>query len=535
MMQTEISNGRKSQSSEEALRFSELKWQQLAESAPDYIISIGRDGKILFLNRPITTQSIDDVIGRDATDFVGPEQAPIMLKALKKVFTTAQSTEYEILSKNSKSEPAWYSTRVAPFIVDGKVISATLITRDISERKKMEEELKRVKENLELIVKERTSKIEETLSKFKATLESTADGILVIDLNRRALTYNQKLLQMWNVKPEDMVNYRSGTLITAIKDQLKDTDDFLKKTENIYAHPYDKSADVLEFKDGRLFERYSQPQWLNSEVVGRVWSFRDVTEQRNAEAERDRLLKNEHQARIDAEKSVKMRDDFLAMASHELRTPLTPLKMYLDWFKREVRKITPEVLPKADVLKQALDHTDREATKLIHLTDDLLDVSRITAGRLVLNKEPMDLVELVLKAQQLNLENSNRRDCTISLETDGPVNGIWDYNRIEQVFNCLLSNATKYGTGKPVYISVKKENNRAVLRIEDKGIGIAPEDQEKIFQRFERATSIKNFDGLGLGLFISREVVLAHGGTISVKSEIEKGSTFTVSLPIELS
>lgn len=386
----------------------------------------------------------------------------------------------------------------------------------------------------DVVSKERTAELEEALSKLKATLEATADGILVIDLDRRAMTYNKKLLQMWNITSEEMVNYKSGTLIASLTYLLKDTAGFLKKTEEVYAHPEEKSADVLEFVDGRIIERYSQPQWLNGKVVGRVWSFRDVTQQRRAEAERDRLLLSEHQARLEAEKSVKMRDDFLAMASHELRTPLTPLKMYLDWFKREVRKITPDLLPKADILKQALDHTDREASKLIHLTDDLLDVSRITAGRLTLNKEFFDLVKLVLKAKEINLENSQRRDCTISLETNGPVEGLWDYNRIEQVFNCLLSNATKYGTGKPVHVLVKKENNRAVMRVEDKGIGIAFEDQEKIFQRFERATSIKNFDGLGLGLYISNEIVQAHGGTISVESEMGKGSKFTVSLPLEI-
>ena len=488
-MQTELTTDKRSQSPDEALRLSELKWRNLAE------------------------------------------YAPIMLNALEKVFKTAKPAEYEMLSKNSQSDPAWYSTRVAPFVVDGKVISATLITRDISERKKIEEELRRVKESLETKVKERTTEIEASLSKLKATLESTADGILVIDLDRKAMTYNQKLLEMWNVTPEEMVNYRSGSLISSIKDLLKDNDEFLKKTEEIYAHPKEKSADVLNFKDGRIIERYSQPQWLNGEVVGRVWSFRDVTEQRKVAADRDRLLLNEHFARLEAEKSVKMRDDFLAMASHELRTPLTPLKMYLDWFKREVRKITPDVLPKAEVLKQALEHTDREATKLVHLTEDLLDVSRITAGRLVLNKEPMDLVQLVLRVKDINVESTQRRNCTINLETNGPVEGNWDYNRLEQVCNCLISNATKYGTGKPVYVSVKKVNDLALLTVEDKGIGIAIEDQEKIFQRFERATSIKNYEGLGLGLYISKEIVLAHGGTISVESEIGEGSKFTVSLP----
>ena len=510
----------------------ENKWKQLAESAPDIIISISREGKILFINRPITATSIDDVIGKEATSFVPPEHRPTLVAALDKVFNTGTPAEYEIMGNGSTSKGAWYATRIAPVIVDGEVISATLITRDITDRKNIEEKLKLSSESLEHKVQERTAELQEGLSKLEATLEATADGILVIDLNRRAMTYNKKLLKMWNVDESYMNNYISGTVIASIKDQLKDINGFLKMTEAIYSKPREKSYDVLEFKDGRIFERYSQPQWMNGEVVGRVWSFRDVTEQRRVAAERDRLLLNEHFARIEAEKSVQARDEFLSMASHELRTPLTPLKMYLDWFKREARKITPDVLPKAQVLMQALNHTEREVQKLIHLTDDLLDVSRITADRLVLNKESFDLVKLVLKAQEINLENSQRRNCSISIETDGPVRGTWDYNRIEQVFNCLLSNAIKYGAGKPVHISVKNRKNFAVLKIKDHGIGIATEDQEKIFQRFERATSIKNFEGLGLGLYISKEIVKAHGGTIKIESETKKGSTFTVSLPL---
>lgn len=511
----------------------ENKWKQLAESAPDIIISISREGKILFINRPISAFTTEEVIGRDATSFIPQEHKPILEAALKKVFTNGTIAEYEILGGGADHKKAWYATRIAPVIVDGDVVSATLITRDITERKKMEEDLRHASDDLEQKVQQRTAELQKSLSKLEATLEATADGILVIDLNRRAMTYNNKLLKMWNVTDKDMDNYVSGTLMAALKDQLKDTQNFLDKTEKIYANQTEKSFDILEFKDGRIYERYSKPQWLNNEVVGRVWSFRDVTEQKKIAADRHRLLLNEHFARLEAEKSVKMRDDFLAMASHELRTPLTPLKMYLDWFKREARKIPTDVLPKAKVLMQALSHTEQEVSKLVHLTDDLLDVSRITAGRLILNKESFDLVKLVLKAQELNLEKSQRRNCTISISTDGPIVGMWDYSRIEQVFNCLLNNATKYGSGKPVHIIVKKENHHAILSVEDNGIGIAAEDQEKIFQRFERATTIKNFEGLGLGLYISKEIIEAHGGTISIKSEIKKGSTFTVSLPIE--
>lgn len=528
MIETESSRSSNRQSVEQALRESELKWRQLAETAPDFIISISPDRKILFMNRPITSKTTDEVIGKDALQFVAPDHESTFINALDKVFRTATPTEYEILSigADKTKPPAWYSTKIAPVIIDGKVVSATLITRNITDRKIMEEELRQARDLLETKVQERTAEIQKALSLLEATFESSPNALMVMDFNRKVIRFNKNFEKMWNF-PKEIMDSRDATkMVEYVSNLVINMDVVRKMTAALQAEPMAKRTDILQLKDGRKIERTTVPQLLENASIGRVFTYQDVTVRENH-------IEQEHHARLEAEKSVKMRDDFLAMASHELRTPLTPLKMYLDWFKREARKITKEMLPKAEVLKQALDHTEREVSKLVHLTDDLLDVSRITAGRLVLNKQPMDLVELVVKAEQRNLENSQRRNCTISLSTYGPVKGVWDVNRLEQVFNCLLSNATKYGAGKPVHITVRKENNLALLQVEDKGIGIAPEDQEKIFQKFERASSINNYDGLGLGLFISNEIVQAHGGTIKVESELGKGSVFTVSLPIE--
>lgn len=533
MMEIEPNRNVKSKSIEQVLRESEAKWRQLAETAPDNIISIGPDGKILFLNRVISTLTKEEVIGKDAIDFVPPDHAPTLRKALNKVFNERVATEYEILSRDKNKNPAWYHTRIAPVIIDNKVVSATLITRDITERKRMEVELREARDLLEQKVKERTSEILRTMSILEATLESTADGIMVMDLHGQVVQCNSQFLAMW---PAGMANpydasdgHRALKIAAAL---MLNPDEVIQRTEAIYQNPAKKSADLLKLKDGRVIERVSNPQILNGEIIGRVWSYRDITLQLRAEAERDRLLEQEQQARKNAEASVRMHDDFLAIASHELRTPLTPLKMYLDWFKREARKIPHDLLPKAQNLLQALEYTDREVNRLIHLTDDLLDVTRISAGRLLLNRESMNLVELVLQVRERKMDDLKKRHCTFILNKEGPVIGVWDYSRIDQVFVCLLSNAMKYGAGKPIEVTVIKKNDNAILTVHDQGIGILPQDRAKIFQRFERATSIKNFDGLGLGLYISNEIIAAHGGTISVDSEIGKGSTFIVSLPI---
>lgn len=286
------------------------RWQALAETAPDYIVSIDSEGKILFLNRPITTSTIEEVIGKPATDFVFPEQRATLKNALAKVFKEGVPTEYEILARDNKKNPAWYHTRVAPVIIDGKVVSATLITRDITERKIMEEELKSARTFLEQKVAERTTELQKTISTLEATIESTADGIMVMDLDRKIIRFNKKFLNMW---PVDEIYKKSGDGYLALKqasDLTINPKELLELTEFIYAHPDLKSANTLKLKDGRTVERYSQPQILNGKIIGRVWSFRDVTAQIRAEEERDSLLEKEQQARLDAEKLIRARDEF---------------------------------------------------------------------------------------------------------------------------------------------------------------------------------------------------------------------------------
>ena len=354
-----------------------------------------------------------------------------------------------------------------------------------------------------------------------------------MDLHRNVIQCNKNFLAMW---PKGMANpYEKSDGYKAMKMAallMVNPKEVIRNTESAYNNPSKKSADILKLKDGRVIERVSNPQMLNGEIIGRVWCYRDVTLQLRAEVERERLLEQEQKARLSAEDSVRMRDDFLALASHELRTPLTPLKMYIDWFKRESRNIPYNLFPKAEKLLQALDFTDREVNRLINLTDGLLDVTRISAGRLILHREPVNLVELVLQVTQSKKSDLEKRGCALVLKYDEAVNGRWDYQRIEKVFLCLLSNAMKYGSGKTIEVTLTKKNNKAILKVRDEGIGILPQDREKIFQRFERASPINHFEGLGLGLYISSEIVAAHGGTIDVISEIGKGSTFVVSLPI---
>ncbi|MBZ4397914.1 HAMP domain-containing sensor histidine kinase [Myxococcus sp. MISCRS1] len=231
----------------------------------------------------------------------------------------------------------------------------------------------------------------------------------------------------------------------------------------------------------------------------------------------------------EARRSVLLRDEFLAVASHELKTPLTPLQLRLQWLRQQTPKDRP-YLPTSLVLSQ-LDVVQRQVDKLSGLVHGLLDVSRMSSGRLSLHREDVDLEVLAREVKTRLALAASQAGSEVSLTTHGDVKGHWDRCRLEQVLTHLLANALKYGAGQPVRLELEDAGDDVVVRVEDAGIGIAREYQSHIFERFGRAVSERHYGGLGLGLYVTRQIVEAHGGTIQVASEPEKGSHFEVTLP----
>jgi signal transduction histidine kinase len=232
----------------------------------------------------------------------------------------------------------------------------------------------------------------------------------------------------------------------------------------------------------------------------------------------------------EAREAVRARDDFLSVASHELKTPLTPLRLRLQGLRREVEGGEQESVPRERVVRAARG-AEQQLHKLAVLVDALLDVSRLTQGRLALSWEELDLAEVVGEVVERFAQQAAKVGCEVEVRAEGPVMGRWDRTRLEQVVTNLLSNALKYGAGRPVHVAVEGEAERAVLVVSDEGIGISPEAQERIFGKFERAVSGRHYGGLGLGLYITRQIVQALGGTIAVESEPGQGATFRVVLP----
>ena len=227
-------------------------------------------------------------------------------------------------------------------------------------------------------------------------------------------------------------------------------------------------------------------------------------------------------------RAVTLRDEFLSVASHELKTPLAALQLQVQGLQEIARK-RPEW--SSDNFASRVDRCARSVERLRKLVDSVLDVSRSSMVRLRLNVENLDLVSVVQEAAEPFREEARRAGCDLYTFANAPISGSWDRLRLDQVLSNLLSNAIKYGAGKPIEIELTADDDRTVLNIVDHGIGIPDEDLERVFGRFERAVSTRHYGGLGLGLFITRRIVDAHGGTVVARPTPGGGATLTVTLP----
>ena len=281
------------------------------------------------------------------------------------------------------------------------------------------------------------------------------------------------------------------------------------------------------------------PLSVGSEVLGVLaFSFHSMREFSAEDREFTMALARQcaqalHRSQLfaDAKKAIQVRDEFLSIASHELKTPLTPLKLQLQSLGRQVAKGQFQNFP-PEKLNKILENSDRQISRLTILIEDLLDVSRITSGKLKLNREEFNLREMIDEVVKQYEEQLKKVESEIRIENVANVVGHLDKVRIEQVLINFLTNAEKYAPGKPIVISLQTSDDSATISVKDQGPGIAPEDQKRIFDRFERIKARDNIGGLGLGLYISKQIIEAHGGHISVVSEEGKGATFIAQIPL---
>jgi signal transduction histidine kinase len=233
------------------------------------------------------------------------------------------------------------------------------------------------------------------------------------------------------------------------------------------------------------------------------------------------------------EHAVRMRDDFMSMVSHELRTPLNTLYLETQLRQLHVSKGRLESFA-ADRLPAMIERDQRQIRNMVRLIDDMLDVTRMRRDALSIQPQPVDLAALARTVVEGLRPQAEAAGSEIALEAPGELRGVWDEFRIEQVLTNLLTNALRYGRGKPVEMMLSQAGGIARITVRDQGIGIAPEDQERIFEQFERTDdSRKHASGLGLGLYITRKIVGLHHGRIEVESTPGQGALFKVELPVQ--
>jgi PAS domain S-box-containing protein len=228
-------------------------------------------------------------------------------------------------------------------------------------------------------------------------------------------------------------------------------------------------------------------------------------------------------------KAIHVREEFLQVASHELNTPITTLALKIG----ALRKVQADGALTSEKLGANLDGAERQVRRLADLVRQLLDVTHLGRGRLMLIRERVALADVARAVVARLAPDAKRTGCEVALEISDEARGDWDRDRLEQVLFHLLSNAFRYGSGKPVHVRVEREGSIGRLTVQDEGVGIQEHALPRVFEKFEHAALARGYGGLGLGLYIVRQLVLAHGGMVTVQSKPGEGATFRVDLPLE--
>lgn len=241
----------------------------------------------------------------------------------------------------------------------------------------------------------------------------------------------------------------------------------------------------------------------------------------------DRALSSKTMMTDSLKEAIRGRDEFLSIASHELKTPLTSIKLQVQMIRRNL--FNEQIEP--DKVQHMLDQADRSVDRITRLVDDMLDISRLATGKLKIQVEEFDIAEFLQDVVDRLGPLLHEAGSELHFDRPEAFNGVWDRFRMEQVVTNLLTNAARYGEGKPVTVKCVCASDSVTISVKDEGRGISEEDIQRIFQKFERAAVVPEQRGLGLGLFIVQELVSMHGGQVEVRSCLNEGSEFRIILP----
>lgn len=479
---------------EEKLRESEERYRDLFENANDLIQSVAPDGHFIFVNkawRQALGYSEKEVANLTLWDIIHPDSIPHCKELFQRVLS-GETSNIETVFVAKDGRPIHVEGNANNWSKDGKIVATRGIFRDITERKQAEEALR------------------ESEKKYRAIFEQAEDSIVVIDQETGVLVdFNTKAHENLGYSREEFAKLKMADI-----DAFETTEEFRRHAKNIQKEGIEWFESKHRTKSGEMRDVHVSNKSLN--IKGKIFGFavwHDITERKRAE---------EKLRQID-----QMKQEFLSNVSHELRTPLQSISGF-------VKLILRGEVPDPETQQEFLQIINRESQYLGNLINDLLDMSRLESGRFEIKKQLLPIRDIITDV--IKSFHSLARDKAVALSEDIPTKLPEieaDGDRMRQVIMNLLSNAVKFSDpGGSVTVKVESQNGELLFQVTDQGIGIPEEAMPHLFERFYQAEDKLARGGAGLGLYISKQIIEAHGGSIWAESQAGKGSTFSFTLPL---
>ncbi|WP_374461459.1 PAS domain S-box protein [Chryseobacterium taeanense] len=468
------------------------------------------DNPIVYCNKAfenISGYSHDEIIGHNCRFLQSQDRSQPERQSIKEAIRQGKDCRVEIRNYKKNGDLFWNELFISPVKNDDGIITHFIgVQNDITDRKRAEHELREEKSSVERKIQERTKELIESESFLSSIIQTVRESLLVLDANYKVLSVNNHFLSSFKVTKEDTV----GKNLFELGNHQWDIDTLRELLMKILP----TNNPVIDYEVEHNFPYIGKKVML---VNAYRIEFEGQYKDRILIAIEDITEKKE----IDRRK-----DDFLSIASHELKTPLTTIKGLVQLLQR----MKPDGA--SEKYNETLDKVSVYVDRLNILISDLLDTSKIQSGNIELHLEPFE-IDKTIRDTVDNLSVSAPSH-TISLSGTTNATILGDELQISQVINNLISNAIKYSPdSNKVDVYINRVGNFIKISVTDYGMGISSQDKAKIFERFYRAKHIqKKFPGLGIGLYISHEIIANHKGTLWVESEVGEGSTFSFTLPI---
>ncbi len=490
--------------SQEALLESEKKYRLLINNANESIV-VAQDGLLKFVN-PMTLKLLEgyseqELIDRPFSRFIHPDDSSMVVDNYRRrIAKEAVLPRYAFRVVTRAGIVKWVEINATLSEWQGKPASLNFLT-DITESKRAEEALAF------------------TYIILRTQQELSIDGILVVDEKGKILSYNKRFVDMWGIPPEVIESQSDERALQSVKDKLASPEQFMQKVLHLYEAQDEISSDEVTLKDGRSFDRYSAPMLgASGKYYGRVWYFRDITEHKQAEEIRERLVTELESKNTEMER-------FIYTVSHDLRSPLVTINGFVGFLESDLAKGSSERV------KIDLKMISSAIFRMEILLKDTLELSRI--GRVANPPDVVPFTEIVQEALDQISEKLMEKGFQVTIQPDLPSVNV-DRMRIVEVLTNLMENSIKYIGDQPhpsIDVGCRLDGEETVFFVKDNGMGIDPSQHDKIFGLFYKVD--KKSEGSGAGLAIIKRIIEVHGGRIWIESELGKGCTvcFTLAEP----